>query len=592
METWELVSAAVTGLAAGLIGMALLRVPRSPIVPPLLAFVAAGVLWAFGDLVADAAAGMPAKRTGLTLLYTGAIVAPACWWAIALRWAEQAEAGLPFRSAAWRWVPFSFAGAMWLVMLTNPWHGSFLTPVVGGRNLYGPWWYAMAIPNYALIVAALCVELAVVLRVPSRQVRHQGAFLIAASLVTLIGNALYVGDLVPVNVTQLVLAASGTLLVFGMAREGLFGVLPNALRDFAVDHPEGLVVVGPDGHIRFANEKAHELLAPIEISSELPFAAVLRDERLHAETSSSPIRSAGDPSALLVEPPGMLFRLDAGPSRWLQMRATAVSDSFGRRNGYGVRITDLTLHREAELHARQVRRLDSTADLARTLSRDFGGAFALVQSNAEMLLAGSAADPASERKLARIVEAARRGSDRAIQLQLYAGSFSTRRVIVELSKVVEESCELVDLPPGVRIRLERSADLLPVHADAVQLHQCVYEVLLNALAAMETSGGEIRVSTSAQRLDPADMALVWGEDQPAGDYALVRVSDTGGGMEPEVEERAFEVFFSTRKECEGVGLPTVLGIARAHGAPVALSNEPGRGCTLSLYFPLERGAKA
>lgn len=591
MEGWQLLSAVVAGLAAGLIGMAILRLPRSPVGPPLLAFVAAGVIWAFGDLVAEAATGMAVKHAGLILLYTGAIAMPACWWAIALRWAEQTEARLPFRSAAWRWVPFAFAGAMWLAMLTNPWHGGFLTPVIGGRNVYGPLWYAMAIPNYALIVAALCVELAVVVRVPHRQVRHQGAFLITASLVTLIGNWLYVEGVAPVNLTQVVLGASGTLLVFGMAREGLFGVLPSALRDFAIDHPDGLVAVGPDGHTRFANARAHELLAPIEISSEVPFADVLEDERLHPESVPLAEGTLGELRFCLERPEGVLFRLDAGRPRWLQMHAAPVHGTFGGTKGCGVRIIDLTAHREAELHARQLRRLDSTADLARTVSRHFRGAFALVQSNAELLLESPDHDAASERKLSRIVDAAKYGADLALQLQLYTGSIGTARVVLELSKVVQESCEMVesDLPPGVSIRLDRAPELLPVHVDAVQLHHGVFELLANAMASMARSGGEIHVWTGALHLDPGKTSLVWGADQPAGDYAYVRVSDSGGGMDPEIEERAFEPFFSTFKEAEGVGLPTVLGIARAHCAPVALENEPGRGCTITLYFPVDRG---
>jgi len=111
---------------------------------------------------------------------------------------------------------------------------------------------------------------------------------------------------------------------------------------------------------------------------------------------------------------------------------------------------------------------------------------------------------------------------------------------------------------------------------------------MNAIEAMADTDGEIRVRTGARWLDPANTALVWGDDQPAGEFALVQVRDEGGGMDPETEERAFEPFFSTRQKDRGAGLPTVLGIARAHGAPVALLSEYGRGCEVTLYFPLER----
>jgi signal transduction histidine kinase len=113
---------------------------------------------------------------------------------------------------------------------------------------------------------------------------------------------------------------------------------------------------------------------------------------------------------------------------------------------------------------------------------------------------------------------------------------------------------------------------------------------MNAVESMTHARGLIRVWTGSQTIDPDDMTLVWGEEQPAGAYAFVRVRDDGGGMDPETEERAFEPYFSTREKNGGLGLSTVLGIARAHHAPIALENEAGRGCELTIYFPLESEA--
>ena len=97
------------------------------------------------------------------------------------------------------------------------------------------------------------------------------------------------------------------------------------------------------------------------------------------------------------------------------------------------------------------------------------------------------------------------------------------------------------------------------------------------------------MSTGARRVDPSRLpGLVSGREEPANDFAWVEIRDEGGGMSSETEERAFEPYFSTRGKDRGNGLSVVLGIARAHAAPVALVNEPGRGCTFTLYFPLAR----
>ena len=77
-----------------------------------------------------------------------------------------------------------------------------------------------------------------------------------------------------------------------------------------------------------------------------------------------------------------------------------------------------------------------------------------------------------------------------------------------------------------------------------------------------------------------------GRDRPAADYAFLRVADTGVGMDPETQERIFEPYFSTKGKQRGIGLSTVFGIARSHGALIALESQIGRGTVFTIYFPL------
>jgi signal transduction histidine kinase len=591
LEIWQAFSGLVGGLCIGLIGVAWTRLPQTPVRPPLYAFLVSGILWAVGDLIATGASDTTSKLIGVVMLYTGTISMPALWWIVALRWAKDVDAGLSLRASGWQQGPLWWAGGMWLVMITNPWHGAFLTPVVGGRNIYEPLWYAMALPNYGLILAALVVEIEVMRRVARREVRHQAGYLIAASSVTLVFNWMYVSGLVQLNGTVVTLSTSCALLFVGMAREGLFGVLPAALSAIAARHPDGLVVVGPGGCACYANGRAHELLAPFELT---PNARVLEAFR-----PVSPPGEIAEPSNLesderwwerLTRPEGLTLRVTGG-SRWLDLSATPVHGRGRGELGHCLRISDATARRQAELRARQAHRLESVASLARTVSRDFQGVFEIVRGNAELLAGEVDCDPASQRRLSRIVEATSYGSELAQQLQLYTGSVDTARVSLELSQIVEETCELADsdLPAGVAVLCGRSGPVLPIEADPIQIRHCIFNLLVNAIEATGIRGGEVLVSTGERSFDPSrEGGLVSGSDAPPGDFAYVRIADDGGGMEPEAEERAFEPFFSTRGKDRGNGLPTVLGIAKAHGAPVALANEPGRGCTFTVYFPIVR----
>lgn len=589
MEIWLALSGVIGGLCIGLIGVAMSRLPRTPIRPVLYAFIGSGVLWIVGDLIASSAKSAGWKHVGLAILYTGAITLPTLWWLVALRWADDVEAGLPMRARAWRWVPLGGSAAMWLVMITNPWHGAFLTPVIGDHNVYQPLWWAMAVPNYALILASLAVELEVARRVARREVRRQASFMIAASGLMLLSNALYVSGLVELNATVVSLSASSALLLVGMAREGLFGVLPAALSAIAAGHPDGLVVVGPDRRVRYANGRAHELLAPFGPSRNVRILEAFQNaERVTEIDYAGELGSDELWWERLARREGLTVRMGGG-DRWLHLAATPVQGRGRGERGYCLRIGDATARKRAELAAAQSRRLESVASLARTVSRDFQGAFAIVQGNAEMLAAEQQHDPRAQRLLSRIVEAASYGTDVAQQLQIHTGTFDTARVAVELAAIVAETCGMVEdeQPEGVTLVYRRSERPLPVEADSIQIRHCIFNVLENAIEATARTGGEVRVATGARRLDPSKLAgLVSGRDEPPGDFAWVEIRDEGGGMSSETEERAFEPFFSTRGKDRGNGLSVVLGIARAHDAPVALVNELGRGCTFTLYFPL------
>lgn len=587
---WQTLTGVIGGLSLGLIAVALRRLPPTAVRLPLYAFVVAGGLWVIGDLIADGATGMGWKQAGVTMLYTGSISMPALWWVIALRWAAGAGARLPLRHAVWQGLPLGWAAAMWLVMVTNPWHGAFITPVVGGRNLYHSLWFAMALPSYALIVAAFVVELEVFRRVDRLAVRRQALYLLAASGVTMGGNLLYVTESVPVNLTVVVLSLSGALLVVGMAREGLFGVLSTALPGIAASHPDGLVVVGPDGRVRYLNARAEVLLAPFALREDLELLPTLRRPGLRPEArlSSEP----RDDSAwwhALTSDEGVLFRKSEGTPRWLHLSASRVVGRGSRESGYCLRIFDVTASRQAELHARQTRRLESVASVARSAAREFQSTLAIVEGNAQLLTRVCEHDSAAMRQLNRIIEAARHGVDRAHQLQLHTGSVEARRASLDLAEIVVETCDLAaeELSPGLEIVLPPAGRLLPVEADPIQIRHAVYSLLVNAGEAMGETRGTIRVQTGSCSIDPAAIdTLVTGGDQPAGEFAFVSVRDDGGGMEASSEERAFEPYFN-RHGKEGYNvLSTVLGIAKAHAAPLTLENEPGRGCTLTLYFPL------
>jgi signal transduction histidine kinase len=107
---------------------------------------------------------------------------------------------------------------------------------------------------------------------------------------------------------------------------------------------------------------------------------------------------------------------------------------------------------------------------------------------------------------------------------------------------------------------------VPIDWDHMQA--AVVNLLRNASDAIEGQG-EVWVATSRH-----------------DDEVVIRVTDTGKGIPPEVQDRVFEPYFSTKKAGTGLGLPTTRRIVEEHGGTLGFSSEPGKGTQFAIHLPL------
>lgn len=597
MEIWDLLGAGVVGLWVG--GMlALSRLPETALSRPLRAFATCAAVWAVGDLVAAHAPDFFWKEVGVSLLYSGAIFTPPLLWLMAVRRTQELGIGPAFEGRLWTAGPLGFAAVMWVAMITNPWHGHFITPVLGGQNLYGPLWWVLAVPCWLMVLGVFALEAHAIRRVRDARLRRQAAFMILSASLMLAAHWLYVsGAAAGLNATLPAMAASGTILVVGMLREGLFGVLPMALPVIASHDPDGLLVVRPDGRLIHANPRARVLLAPVVLAEQLPFLETLA--LWMRDAHGKPVNEAGPAWEQrwwrsVLQPGGALYRYGEDGEQRLRVSGQPVYARGQKLLAHCLRIHDATEEERNALALSRAQRLESVEEVALGVAHDFNNLLVVVRGNAELLAEQLPATPDVQRKLHRMLRATDQATELAKQLQVYAGADEPRRESADLAVVVGEALdtfepELYPDRAGPRVGVNLALELQPAEAevDATQLRQLVLNLLVNARDALDEDGGEIRVETGRVQLDPARIPQLVLGDQPAGDYAFVRVSDGGAGMDPEVQERIFEPFFSTKGKQRGIGLSTVFGIVRSHGAVLELESRRGRGTRFSVYFPTE-----
>ena len=255
----------------------------------------------------------------------------------------------------------------------------------------------------------------------------------------------------------------------------------------------------------------------------------------------------------------------------------AVSRTIGRRLDRADAI-------EAQL--RQSQKMEAVGQLAGGIAHDFNNLLTAIRGYAEFVI--EALDPGDRRRAD--TEQIAGAADRAAQLTHQLLAFSRRQPldprVIDANGVVARMEKLLLRLIGVtvRLRVKTAPGVLPVRMDAGQLEQVVMNLVVNARDAMP-EGGTVVAETAVAEFEEA---VTWGGGEiPAGRYVGVTVSDTGMGMNREIQERLFEPFFTTKEPGRGtgLGLSTVFGIVRQNGGGIVVFSEPGRGATFRVYLP-------
>jgi len=252
-------------------------------------------------------------------------------------------------------------------------------------------------------------------------------------------------------------------------------------------------------------------------------------------------------------------------------------------------IRDLTARVKMEQDLRQAQKMEAIGQLTGGVAHDFNNLLTVISGNLEML-ERRLTDAEHRDILNEAQEASKLGAELTKRLLAFGRRQSLNPKLTDLNALVGATVELLRRTLGEMIEIEtRLAEGLPmIMADPGQIENALLNLAINARDAMP-NGGRLIIQTAPAEID-RDYAAAFVDVLP-GMYVTLAVTDTGTGMTPEVRQRAFEPFYTTKGPGagSGLGLSMVYGFVKQSGGHVQLYSELGHGTTVRLYLPQNAG---
>ena len=277
----------------------------------------------------------------------------------------------------------------------------------------------------------------------------------------------------------------------------------------------------------------------------------------------------------------------------IEVSASLVKNEEGGAIGLMSSVIDITERKRLQAQIIQAQKMEALGQLAGGITHDFNNLLTAISGYVQLLLLSTPRDTQAHRDLLQIKAAVDRGSGLTQQLRFFTRQAAGTRQIISLNEVANETYGIFHhtFPPEITVELALAPSLWTVEADPNQMSQVLVNLCVNARDAMmqrdpRPPGGTLRIETSNVELSEGQAQRhvnVW-----PGRFVKLQVSDTGIGMPPELLERLFIPFITTKgpKSGTGLGLAVVYGIVTNHRGFIDVQSTPGRGSTFEVFLPV------
>ncbi|MFH0825097.1 MAG: response regulator [Pseudomonadota bacterium] len=249
---------------------------------------------------------------------------------------------------------------------------------------------------------------------------------------------------------------------------------------------------------------------------------------------------------------------------------------------------DVTKDIALESEMRQGQKMQALGTLAGGIAHDFNNILQVISGYTELTLERTDEGSIVHGNLRQILSATWRAGDLVHQILTFCRQKEHERRPTAIGPIVKETLKFMraSIPAFIEIRHRIFRGLGRIMADPTDMHRLIMNMCSNAAYAMKERGGILEVTMEEVSAEGAGGDA--GPDKSAKGHVRLTVSDTGHGMEPEIVQRMFDPYFTTKEPGEGTGLgmSVVLGIVEAHEGTISVASEPGKGTVFTLTFPV------
>ncbi|MBN2710724.1 MAG: response regulator [Calditrichaceae bacterium] len=271
----------------------------------------------------------------------------------------------------------------------------------------------------------------------------------------------------------------------------------------------------------------------------------------------------------------------------------AVYNEQGNVVAYEGIMRDVTDRRQLESQLFQAQKMESIGLLAGGIAHDFNNILTAINGYAEMILMNMDPSNAHYKNILNILKGGKRAENLIRQLLAFSRKQMIEPKVLDINHVISDLHKMLDRLIGedIKFDLQLKKGLKSIKADPVQIQQVLVNLVVNGVHAVKqiedpAAKKEIAIHTSEASMDDKFISLNPGSKK--GNYVLIRVKDTGVGMDEITKQKIFEPFFTTKKNPDGtgLGLSTVYGIVKQNDGYIKVDSLKGTGTEFLIFWPI------